>query len=62
VVAEIQKIVAELRDRQIGMITDQCPGNLAITDRAYIMRGLILASGSAHTITLLCGSTTWVTV
>lgn len=50
-VAEIQKIVAGLRDRQIGiLITDHnVRETLAITDRAYIMReGQILASGSAQ--------------
>lgn len=49
-VAEIQEIVAQLRDRQIGiLITDHnVRETLAITDRAYIMRdGQILASGSA---------------
>lgn len=47
-VSEIQKIVANLRDRQIGiLITDHnVRETLAITDRAYIMRdGQILASG-----------------
>lgn len=50
-VAEIQHIVAKLRDRQIGiLITDHnVRETLAITDRAYIMRdGQILASGSAE--------------
>ena len=50
-VSEIQKIVAGLRDRQIGiLITDHnVRETLAITDRAYIMReGQILASGSAE--------------
>ena len=50
-VAEIQKIVAQLRDRQIGiLITDHnVRETLAITDRAYIMRdGQILASGTAE--------------
>ena len=50
-VAEIQQIVAELRDRQMGiLITDHnVRETLAITDRAYIMReGQILASGSAE--------------
>lgn len=50
-VAEIQQIVAKLRDRQIGiLITDHnVRETLAITDRAYIMRdGQILASGSAE--------------
>ncbi len=49
-IAEIQKIVARLRDRHIGiLITDHnVRETLAITDRAYIMRdGEILASGSA---------------
>ena len=49
-VAEIQEIVQNLRDRQIGiLITDHnVRETLAITDRAYIMRdGQILASGSA---------------
>lgn len=48
-VAEIQAIIAKLRDRQIGiLITDHnVRETLAITDRAYIMRdGQILASGS----------------
>ena len=50
-VGEIQQIVAELRDRQMGiLITDHnVRETLAITDRAYIMReGQILASGSAE--------------
>jgi lipopolysaccharide export system ATP-binding protein len=50
-VAEIQEIIARLRDRQIGiLITDHnVRETLAITDRAYIMRdGQILASGSAE--------------
>jgi lipopolysaccharide export system ATP-binding protein len=50
-VAEIQQIVATLRDRQIGiLITDHnVRETLAITDRAYIMRdGQILASGSSE--------------
>ncbi len=50
-VAEIQQIVAGLRDRQIGiLITDHnVRETLAITDRAYIMRdGQILASGSSE--------------
>ncbi len=50
-VAEIQDIVAQLRDRQIGiLITDHnVRETLAITDRAYIMRdGQILASGNAE--------------
>ena len=49
-VAEIQEIVQQLCDRQIGiLITDHnVRETLAITDRAYIMRdGQILASGSA---------------
>lgn len=49
-VAEIQQIVANLRDRNMGiLITDHnVRETLAITDRAYIMReGQILASGSA---------------
>jgi lipopolysaccharide export system ATP-binding protein len=48
-VAEIQEIVATLRDRQLGiLITDHnVRETLAITDRAYIMRdGQILASGT----------------
>jgi len=50
-VSEIQKIVAGLRDKQMGiLITDHnVRETLAITDRAYIMRdGQILASGSAE--------------
>ena len=50
-VCEIQKIVAGLRDRQIGiLITDHnVRETLAITDRSYIMReGQILASGSSE--------------
>lgn len=50
-VAEIQKIVAGLRDRNMGiLITDHnVRETLAITDRAYIMRdGQILASGSTE--------------
>lgn len=50
-VAEIQTIVAGLRDRQMGiLITDHnVRETLAITDRAYIMRdGQILASGSSE--------------
>ncbi|MGK7951052.1 MAG: LPS export ABC transporter ATP-binding protein [Xenococcaceae cyanobacterium] len=49
-VAEIQTIIASLRERQIGiLITDHnVRETLAITDRAYIMRnGQILASGTA---------------
>lgn len=50
-VAEIQQIVANLRDRGIGiLITDHnVRETLAITDRAYIMRdGQVLASGSSE--------------
>ncbi|MBD1845163.1 LPS export ABC transporter ATP-binding protein [Cyanobacteria bacterium FACHB-63] len=50
-VAEIQEIIAQLRDRQMGiLITDHnVRETLAIIDRAYIMRdGQILASGSAE--------------
>lgn len=50
-VAEIQDIVAQLRDRHMGiLITDHnVRETLAIIDRAYIMRdGQILASGSAE--------------
>ncbi len=50
-VAEIQQIVAKLRDRQMGiLITDHnVRETLAITDRAYIMRdGQILAAGSGE--------------
>jgi lipopolysaccharide export system ATP-binding protein len=50
-VAEIQQIIAGLRDRQMGiLITDHnVRETLAIVDRAYIMRnGQILASGSAE--------------
>ncbi len=50
-VAEIQDIIAQLRDRQIGiLITDHnFRETLAITDRAYVMRdGQILASGAAE--------------
>ena len=50
-VSEIQQIVAELRDRQMGiLITDHnVRETLAITTRAYIMRdGQILASGTAE--------------
>ncbi len=49
-VSEIQKMVAGLRDRYIGiLITDHnVRETLAIVDRAYIMRdGQILASGTA---------------
>lgn len=48
-VAEIQQYIAQLRDRNIGvLITDHnVRETLSITDRAYIMReGEILASGS----------------
>jgi lipopolysaccharide export system ATP-binding protein len=50
-VAEIQAIVAQLRDRKIGiLITDHnVRETLAIIDRAYIMReGQILAAGTAE--------------
>lgn len=50
-VAEIQEIIARLRDRQMGiLVTDHnVRDTLAIIDRAYIMRdGQILASGSAE--------------
>ena len=50
-VAEIQTIIAGLRDRQMGiLITDHnVRETLAITDRAYIMRdGQILASGTTE--------------
>jgi len=50
-VAEIQRIVARLRDRGMGiLITDHnVRETLAITDRAYIMReGQILAFGTAE--------------
>ena len=50
-VAEMQQIIAKLRDRQIGiLITDHnFRETLAITDRAYVMRdGQILASGTAE--------------
>ena len=49
-VAEMQQIIANLSDRQIGiLITDHnFRETLAITDRAYVMRdGQILASGTA---------------
>jgi lipopolysaccharide export system ATP-binding protein len=49
-VAEIQQMIARLRDRPIGiLITDHnVRETLAITDRAYIMRdGQIFASGNA---------------
>lgn len=50
-VADIQEIIAQLRDRNMGiLITDHnVRETLEITDRAYIMRdGRILASGSAE--------------
>jgi lipopolysaccharide export system ATP-binding protein len=50
-VAEIQEIIAQLRDRHMGiLITDHnVRETLAIIDRAYIMRdGQILASGTAE--------------
>ena len=50
-VAEIQEIIAELSDRNMGiLITDHnVRETLAITNRAYIMRdGEILASGTAE--------------
>jgi lipopolysaccharide export system ATP-binding protein len=50
-VSEIQKIVAQLRDRNMGiLITDHnVRETLEITDRAYIMRdGEILASGTSE--------------
>lgn len=50
-VAEIQEIIATLRDRGMGiLITDHnVRETLAITDRAYIMRdGQILAAGSTE--------------
>ena len=50
-VAEIQKIIAKLRDRNMGiLITDHnVRETLAVTDRAYIMReGEVLASGSTE--------------
>lgn len=49
-VAEMQDMIAQLRDRQIGiLITDHnFRETLAITDRAYVMRdGEILANGTA---------------
>lgn len=52
-VAEIQTLVAKLRDRHIGiLITDHnVRETLAIVDRAYILRdGQILASGTAETL------------
>lgn len=50
-VSEIQTLIAQLRDRQMGiLITDHnVRETLAITNRAYIMRdGQILAAGSAE--------------
>lgn len=50
-VAEMQKMIAKLRDRQMGiLITDHnFRETLAITDRAYVMRdGQILANGTAE--------------
>lgn len=50
-VSDIQKVIAQLRDRRMGiLITDHnVRETLAIVDRAYIMRdGQILASGSAE--------------
>ena len=50
-VAEMQEIIAQLRDRQMGiLITDHnFRETLEITDRAYVMRdGQILASGTAE--------------
>lgn len=50
-VSEIQTLIAQLRDRNIGiLITDHnVRETLAITNRAYIMRdGQILAAGSAE--------------
>ncbi len=50
-VSEIQKMIAGLRDRNMGiLITDHnVRETLAITDRAYIMRdGQILAAGNAE--------------
>ncbi|MGK7876430.1 MAG: LPS export ABC transporter ATP-binding protein [Xenococcaceae cyanobacterium] len=50
-VSEIQKIIAQLRERQMGiLITDHnVRETLEITDRAYIMRdGQILASGTSE--------------
>jgi lipopolysaccharide export system ATP-binding protein len=49
-VAEIQKIIAKLRDRHMGiLITDHnVRETLAVTDRSYIMReGQVFASGSS---------------
>ena len=50
-VAEIQKIVAQLRQRNMGiLITDHdVRATLAITDRAYIMSaGQVIASGNTE--------------
>jgi lipopolysaccharide export system ATP-binding protein len=50
-VAEIQTMIAQLRERQMGiLITDHnVRETLAITNRGYIMRdGQILAAGSAE--------------
>lgn len=50
-VAEIQHIIAQLRDREMGiLITDHnVRETLAITDRSYIMRdGQIFAAGSSE--------------
>lgn len=50
-VGEMQEIIAQLRERQMGiLITDHnFRETLAITDRAYVMRnGQILASGTAE--------------
>jgi lipopolysaccharide export system ATP-binding protein len=50
-VSEIQKIIAKLRDRNMGiLITDHnVRETLAVTDRAYIMReGQVFASGSSE--------------
>ncbi|MDJ0510997.1 MAG: LPS export ABC transporter ATP-binding protein [Crocosphaera sp.] len=50
-VSEIQTMIAQLRDRQMGiLITDHnVRETLAITNRAYVMRdGQILAAGSAE--------------
>lgn len=50
-VADIQEMIAQLRDRNLGiLVTDHnVRETLEITDRAYIMRdGRILASGSAE--------------
>jgi lipopolysaccharide export system ATP-binding protein len=53
-VGEIQEIMADLRDRNIGiLITDHnVRETLAIIDRAYIMRdGEILAFGTSDELT-----------